>query len=133
MSARIRGKPPSAEQLNRELIIENQQLRQQVTDLLQIIKNLTDNTPTHTTEPQSPLFTLKAIQEHKQTEIINALQHSYNGRYDKARALATELKRWHADGYMDLNYNATVIYKELEKLITLPFRIPGFRKYLHNY
>ena len=136
-TARIRGRPPTADRVISELIQENQLLRQQVADLTLIIKNLTasqtPNTPPTTNIPQSPLFTPKAIQEHKQTEIIIALQHSFADRHDKARALATELRRWRADGYIDMNYNATVIYNELAKLITIPFKTPGFRKYLNDY
>ena len=144
----IRGKPPSAEYVDHEIIRQNQLLRQQVSDLLLIIKNrdeeikqLTDTIKImvehipKTNDPpvSSPLFTKKAIQEHKQQDIINALQHALVGRYDKARALTKELKRWHAEGYIDLNYNAKTIFDELKKLVAIPFQIAGFRKYFNSY
>ena len=136
-TAHTRGRPPTADRVIGELMQENQFLRQQIADLTRIIQNLTFNQTaspqTTTTVPQSPLFTRKAILEHKQIEIITALQRSYADRTDKARALVTELRRWHTDGYLDLNYNATVIHNELQKLIAIPFGIPGFRKYFNGY
>ncbi len=80
----------------------------------------------------SCLFTEKAIQEHKQAEIAQALERSLSGRNDKARALVKEVRRWQKEGYIDPNYNARVMYDELNKLIPIPFGYPGFRKYYNK-
>lgn len=88
-----------------------------------------------TAEPataESCLFTRKARQEHKADEIILALQHSLSGRQDKARALVEEVRMWQRQGYIDSNYNARVMYDELNKIIVLPFQYGGFRKYYNE-
>ena len=80
----------------------------------------------------SCLFTKKAFQEQKQAEITQALKRSLSGRNDKARALVEEVRRWQKEGYIDPNYNARVMYDELNKLIPIPFGYPGFRKYYYE-
>lgn len=81
----------------------------------------------------SCLFTEKTRKEQKETMITQALQQSYEGRYDRARALATELKRWQSEGYIDKHYNAKVVYAELNKLLTdIPIKYSCFRKYYNN-
>ena len=80
----------------------------------------------------SCLFTKKAIQESKEADITQALQRSLSGRNDKARALVEEVRQWQKDGYIDPNYNARVMYDELNKIITLPFQYDGFRKYYNE-
>lgn len=83
-----------------------------------------------TKEISSCLFTAKARNEKKQFAITQALQESFEGRYGKARALADELKRWQRDGYIETNYNAKVVYDELNNLLTnIPVKYAGFRKY----
>ena len=80
----------------------------------------------------SCLFTKKAVQEQKEEEIIQALQRSLSGRNDKARALVEEVRQWQKEGYIDPNYNARVMYDELNKILTLPFLYGGFRKYYNE-
>ena len=80
----------------------------------------------------SCVFTKKARQEQKEADITAALQRSLSGRNDKARALVEEVRQWQKDGYLDPNYNARVMYDELNKIITLPFTYPGFRKYYNE-
>jgi hypothetical protein len=90
--------------------------------------------PTESTDKEvsSILFTRKARQEQKEEEITMALQRSLSGRNDKARALVEELRQWQKEGYIDPNYNARVMYDELNKILTLPFSYPGFRKYYNE-
>ena len=87
-------------------------------------------------EPQMPVsscvFTKKAIQESKEADITLALQRSLSGRNDKARALVEEVRQWQKEGYIDPNYNARVMYDELNKIIPLPFQYDGFRKYYNE-
>ena len=80
----------------------------------------------------SCVFTKKAIQEGKEADIMLALQRSLSGRNDKARALVEEVRQWQKEGYIDRNYNARVMYDELNKIITLPFQYDGFRKYYNE-
>ena len=80
----------------------------------------------------SCLFTRKAIQEKREEEITLALQRSMAGRKDKARALVDEVRLWQKDGCIDANYNARVMYDELNRIITLPFGYGGFRKYYNE-
>ena len=80
----------------------------------------------------SCVFTKKAIREQKEADITQALQRSISGRNDKARALVEELRQWQKEGYIDPNYNARVMYEELNKILTLPFSYPGFRKYYNE-
>jgi hypothetical protein len=77
----------------------------------------------------SCLFTKKVQQEQKKDEIIQALQHAMARRQDKARALVEEVRKWQKEGYLDSNYNARVMYDELNQILTLPFQYGGFRKY----
>ena len=83
-------------------------------------------------EITSILFTRKARQEDKISDIIQALQHCYAGRNDKARAVTEEVRQWQKEGYIDPNYNARVMYDELNKIIPLPFQYDGFRKYYNE-
>ena len=88
-------------------------------------------------EPQnepvcSPLFMPKALKENKVEEIVQALQRSLSGRQDKARALVQAVRQWQREGYIDTNYNARVMYDELNRILTLPFRYDGFRKYYNE-
>ena len=85
-------------------------------------------------EPVIPscLFTKKAKQENRMEEIIQSLQSAMKGRSDKARALGEKVRSWQKDGYVDANYNAKVMYDELERLIPMPFQYPGFRKYYNE-
>jgi hypothetical protein len=78
------------------------------------------------------LFTKKTIREKKETEITLSLQRSMASRTDKARALVEEVRQCQKDGYIDANYNARVMYDELNKIITLPFQYDGFRKYYNE-
>ena len=80
----------------------------------------------------SCLFTKKAKNEQKEAEITQALQQSLFGRNDKARALVEEVRQWQKEGYIDANYNARVMYDELNKIITVPFQYDGFRKYYNE-
>lgn len=84
------------------------------------------------TPATSPLFTQKARTEGKESEIIEALQRSFAGRSDKARALVTEIAYWQQKGYIDSHFNAKVMYDELARLITIPFQYAGFRKYYNE-
>ena len=54
------------------------------------------------------------------------------GRINKARALVEEVRQWQKMGYIDSNYNARVMYDELNKIIILPFQYDGFRKYYNE-
>ena len=81
---------------------------------------------------ESCLFTKKTKQENKEEEITRALQASFAGRADKARALVAAVREWQRDGYIDSNYNARVMYDELGKIITMPFGYDGFRKYYNE-
>lgn len=90
-----------------------------------------DITPEEATVP-SCVFTRKALQEQKETEITLALQRALSGRNDKARALVEEVHHWQKEGYLDANYNARVMYNELNKILTLPFQYDGFRKYYNE-
>ena len=88
---------------------------------------------TSATDPVvSCLFTKKAKNEQKEAEITQALQQSLSGRNDKARALVEEVRQWQKEGYIDANYNARVMYDELNKIITVPFQYDGFRKYYNE-
>ena len=82
-------------------------------------------------EPETDclLFTRKARQEGQEAEIIQSLQQAIRGRNDKARALVDAIRQWQKEGYIDANYNARVMYEQLNKIIPLPFQYPGFRKY----
>ena len=84
--------------------------------------------PEPMTKP-SNLFTKKATREERIEAIVSALQQSMKRRQDKARALVQEVRQWQHDGYIDSNYNARVMYDELNQIITLPFQYGGFRKY----
>lgn len=81
---------------------------------------------------ESIIFTQKAKTEHKEADITAALQRSLSGRNDKARALVEEVRQWQKDGYIDPNFNARVMYGELNKILTLPFQYDGFRKYYNE-
>ena len=83
-------------------------------------------------EHPSCLFTKKVQQEQKKDEIIQALQQSMTRRQDKARALVEEVQKWQKEGYIDSNYNARVMYDELNQILTLPFQYGGFRKYYNE-
>ena len=78
------------------------------------------------------LFTKQAQREGKEPEIIAALQRSFVGRNDKARALVEEVREWQKEGYIDPHYNARVMYEQLNRIITLPFEYGGFRKYYNE-
>ncbi len=78
------------------------------------------------------LFTKQAHREGKEQEIIAALQRSFVGRNDKARALVEEVREWQKEGYIDPHYNARVMYEQLNRTITLPFEYGGFRKYYNE-
>lgn len=80
----------------------------------------------------SPLFTQKARTEGKEAEIIDALQRSFAGRSDKARALVAEIFYWQQKGYIDPHFNAKIMYDELAQIITIPFQYSGFRKYYNE-
>ena len=80
----------------------------------------------------SSLFTKKAKQENRMEEIVQSLQSAMNGRSDKARALVEEVRNWQKEGYVDANYNAKVMFDELNRLIAMPFQYPGFRKYYNE-
>lgn len=83
-------------------------------------------------ETASILFTKKAKKEGKEAEIIEGLKQSMSGRKDKARALVEEVRSWQKEGYIDSNYNASVMYEELNKILVLPFKYGGFRKYYNE-
>ena len=80
----------------------------------------------------SIIFTKKAHQEHKIPAIVQALQKSIIGRKDKTRALVQELQSWQNDGYVDANYNAQVMFDELQKILPLPFGYEVFKKHYNN-
>jgi hypothetical protein len=80
----------------------------------------------------SPLFMRKALKENMVEEIVQSLQRSLSGRQDKARALVETVRQWQRDGYIDPNYNARIMYDELNRILTLPFRYDGFRKYYNE-
>lgn len=82
--------------------------------------------------PDSIIFTKKAHQEHKIPAIVQALQKSLVGRKDKTRALVRELQSWQKDEYIDPNYNAQVMYDELQKIMRLPFGYEVFKKHYNN-
>ena len=95
----------------------------------------TEEVPTEepSTEPIcSPLFMRKALKENMVEEIVQSLQRSLSGRQDKARALVEAVRQWQRDGYIDPNYNARVMYDELNRILTLPFHYDGFRKYYNE-
>lgn len=113
---------------NSAVTIINGQTREESTEACQPVEDITP-------EPQaveSFIFTKKAQKESKEAEIILALQHSFNGHQDKARALVKEVRLWQHEGYIDSNYNARVMYDELNKIIVLPFQYGGFRKYYNE-
>lgn len=83
-------------------------------------------------EHSSILFTRKARQENKIPTIVEALQRSFASRTDKACALVEEVRHWQKEGYIDPNYNARVMYDELNNILTLPFQYNGFRKYYNK-
>ena len=95
-----------------------------------IVEQAEEVTPEEATP--SCVFTKKAIHEEKESEITAALQRSLSGRNDKARALVEEVRQWQKEDYIDPNYNARVMYDELNKIITLPFQYDGFRKYYNE-
>jgi Ca2+-binding EF-hand superfamily protein len=80
----------------------------------------------------SIIFTKKAKKEAKQSVILKALQNSVNGRRDKTRALVKELQYWQNDDYIDPNYNAQVMYDELQKIMRLPFGYDAFKRLYNN-
>ena len=80
----------------------------------------------------SIIFTKKAKKEAKQSVILKALQNSVNGRRDKTRALVKELQYWQKDEYIDPNYNAQVMYDELQKIMRLPFGYDAFKRLYNN-
>jgi len=81
---------------------------------------------------ESIIFTSKAKQEGEIAAIIQALQQSLSRRNDKARALVEKVRLWQKEGYIDPNYNARVMYDELNRILTLPFQYGGFRKYYNK-
>lgn len=80
----------------------------------------------------SIIFTKKAKREAKETEILDALLKSIQGRRDKTRAFVDELHSWQKEGYIDAHFNAQVMYDELNKLTPLPFGYDAFKR-LYNY
>ena len=82
--------------------------------------------------PDSIIFTKKAHQEHKIPTIVKALQKSIIGRKDKTRALVKELQSWQKDNYIDPQYNAQVMYDELQKVLPLPFGYDAFKRLYNN-
>jgi len=80
----------------------------------------------------SIIFTKKAKQENKIPAIVQALQKSLVGRKDKTRALVRELQSWQKDDYIDPQYNAQVMYDELQKILPLPFGYEVFKKHYNN-
>ena len=82
--------------------------------------------------PDSIIFTKKAKQENKIPAIVQALQKSLVGRKDKTRALVKELQSWQNDDYIDPNYNAQVMYDELQKIMRLPFGYDAFKRLYNN-
>ena len=82
--------------------------------------------------PSSFIFSKKAKREAKESTIIEALQHSVQGRRDKTRAFVDELHFWQKEQYVDAYYNAKVMYDELKKIIPLSFGYETFKKYYNN-
>ena len=82
--------------------------------------------------PDSIIFTKKAHQEHKIPAIVQALQKSIINRKDKTRALVQELQSWQKDNYIDPQYNAQVMYDELQKILPLPFGYDAFKRLYNN-
>ena len=82
--------------------------------------------------PDSIIFTKKAKQEGKIPAIVQALQKSIIGRKDKTRALVRELQSWQNDNYIDPQYNAQVMYDELQKILPLPFGYDAFKRLYNN-
>ena len=82
--------------------------------------------------PDSIIFTKKAHQEHKIPAIVQALQKSIIDRKDKTRALVQELQSWQKDNYIDPQYNAQVMYDELQKILPLPFGYDAFKRLYNN-
>ena len=82
--------------------------------------------------PDSIIFTKKAHQEHKIPTIVKALQKSIIDRKDKTRALVQELQSWQKDNYIDPQYNAQVMYDELQKILPLPFGYDAFKRLYNN-
>ena len=82
--------------------------------------------------PDSIIFTKKAHQEHKIPTIVQALQKSIIDRKDKTRALVQELQSWQKDNYIDPQYNAQVMYDELQKILPLPFGYDAFKRLYNN-
>lgn len=68
----------------------------------------------------------------REGEIIQSLQQSLVGRQDKARALVEEVRHWQKEGYIDPHFNASFMYEKLAKIIHLPFKYDGFRKYYNE-
>ena len=93
----------------------------------------THSTPNQVVKVESCIFTRKAREEQKITEIITSLQASMQGRKDKARALIDKVNYWQYDGYIDRNYNAQILYDELSKLLLIPFGAANFRKFYHQW
>ena len=95
-------------------------------------EDIVDITPSEQTgSVDSFIFTKKAKMEHKEPDIIKALQKSVQGRKDKTRAFVQELHEWQNQAYVDAQYNARVMYDELEKLMPISFGYDGFRR-LYN-
>ena len=82
--------------------------------------------------PDSIIFTKKARQENKIPTIVKALQKSIIDRKDKTRALVQELQSWQKDNYIDPQYNAQVMYDELQKILPLPFGYDAFKRLYNN-
>lgn len=98
-------------------------------------KQVEDVTPISSSDsdiPDSIIFTKKAKQENKIPAIVQALQKSLIGRNDKTRALVKELQYWQKDDYIDPNYNAQVMYDELQKIMRLPFGYDAFKRLYNN-
>lgn len=81
---------------------------------------------------QANIFTPKAKKEQKYQAITDALRASLEGRRDKTRAFVAELKKWQKEGYIDLNFNAKVMYDSLNHILTLPFGYDTFKKYYNG-
>ena len=101
------------------------------------VEDITPISPSVTSEfnsdiPDSIIFTKKAKQENKIPAIVQALQKSLVGRNDKTRALVKELQYWQKDDYIDPNYNAQVMYDELQKIMRLPFGYDAFKRLYNN-
>lgn len=81
---------------------------------------------------ESFIFSKKAQKEGKIPLIIQSLQKSVQGRKDKTRAFVSALRSWQQEGFIDANYNARVMYDELEKMMPLAFGYEVFRKYYNG-